>query len=139
MVASTYTGNALLNLLTRGVAWAAPVRVYVSLHTADPGVTGANEVTLAAWPSYVRVDAANGGAVGTGFAAAANKGNANAQELLWPAAMDGDNPITITHFALWDAAAGGNCLASGALTAPKTLAKTDEFVTHAGKLTASVT
>lgn len=138
MPASTFAGNKLLDLLCRGVAWAAPTRVYVSLHTANPGNTGASEVSTGAWPAYVRKDAADGGAVGTGFTAAASKTTANAKELLWPA-MDGGANITVTHFALWDAATGGNCLASGPMTAPKTLGPTDELVAHPGTLQVPVT
>ena len=138
MPASTFAGNKLLDLLCRGVAWVAPTRVYVSLHTADPGNTGASEVSTAAWPAYVRKDAANGGAVGTGFTAAASKATSNALELLWPA-HNGAANITVTHYALWDAVTAGNCLHSGPLTAAKTIGPTDEIVLHAGELDIAVT
>ena len=138
MPASTYLGNALLNSILRGVAFTPPTRVYVSLHTADPGLTGANEVTTAAWPAYVRKDAAAGGAVATGFSAAAAKSTSNAQELLWPA-NNGAAPVVVTHFALWDAATGGNCLFADALSASKTFQPSDEGVLHANSLTIGVT
>lgn len=93
MPASTYAANALLNLFLRGVALAAPARVYVSLHTGNPGNTGAAEVTTAAWPAYARNDAAQGGAVATGFSAAASKATKNALDLLY-APHDGAAPIT---------------------------------------------
>lgn len=137
MPASTYLGNALLNLFLRGVALSPPTRVYVSLHTADPGLTGVNEVTLAAWPAYTRRDAAVGGAVGTGFSAAAGKQSWNALDLLW-AANNGAAPVTVTHFALWDAATGGNCLFADVLSASKTYQPSDEGVLHAGALSVSV-
>lgn len=138
MPASTFAANKLLDLLCRGVAWTAPTRVYISLHTADPGSTGASEVSTANWPAYVRKDAANGGSVGTGFAAAASKATSNALEILWPA-HNGASSVTVTHYALWDASTSGNCLHSGALTASKTIAPTDEIVLHAGELDITVT
>lgn len=138
MPASTYAANALLNLFLRGVAFAAPARIYVSLHTADPGATGASEATVAAWPAYVRLDAAQGAAVATGFSAAGGKATENSKELLYPA-HNGAAPLTITHFALWDAAAGGNMIFQGPLTANKTLNPTDECIIHAGDLDVTVT
>ncbi|MBB3947048.1 hypothetical protein GGQ73_003012 [Rhizobium skierniewicense] len=137
MPASTYAANALLNLFLRGVAFVAPARVYISLHTADPGVAGTSEVTLAAWPDYVRLDAAQGGAVATGFMAAATKATENLLELLYPA-HNGAAPITITHFAIWTAANGGEMIFQGALTANKTLNPTDECIIHAGDLDVTV-
>lgn len=138
MAASTYAGNTILDLLLRGVAFAAPSRVWISLHTADPALTGANEVSLVAWPAYARQDPAAGGAVGDGFDAAASKATDNALEITFPA-MDGASPVTVTHFAIWDAATAGNCLLVGALSSSKTYNPTDEAVIHAGALDISVT
>lgn len=138
MPASTYSGNALLNLLLRGVAFAAPSRVYVSLHIADPGLTGSNEVSTGAWPAYARQDPAAAAAVSTGFSAASAKATANAKQMLY-AANTGASPVTITHFAIWDAATGGNCLLTGPLTASKIIAPTDECVIHVGELDVAVT
>lgn len=133
MPASTYVGNAILNHFLRGVAAAAPARVFVSLHTADPGNAGANEVSTASWPAYVRRDAALGGAVASGFSAASGKASENLLELLFPP-HNGAAPVTVTHFGLWDAATGGNLLWRGALTASKTLNPTDECIMHSGDL-----
>ena len=137
MPASTYAGNKILDLLVRGVAL-APTRVYVSLHTASAGVDGANEIMLSAWPSYVRKDPANGGAIATGFVVAASKATENSQEMLW-GAQDGAAPITVTHCAIWDALTGGNCLMTGILTTSKIVGPTDELVIHAGELDLTVT
>lgn len=138
MPASTYSGNALLNLLLRGVAFSAPARVYLSLHTADPGLIGANEVSTGDWPAYARQDPAQGAAVGTGFGAAAAKATDNAKEILFPA-HNGGSDITVTHFGIWDASTAGNLLWYGALTASKTLFPTDEAVWKIGELDLSVT
>jgi len=131
MPLSTYAGNKILDLLFRGVAFTPPTAVWMSLHTADPGLTGANEVSTVDWPAYVRKEPANGGAIGTGFTAAASKAITTAIDLLWPV-HDGAASITITHVAFWDASAAGNCLHSDPLVTPKTIAPTDRFVIPAG-------
>lgn len=138
MPASTYAGNAILDCFLRGVAPTVPTGVYVSLHTADPGNTGANEVTLVAWPAYVRKDAADGGALSAAFDAASAKATENAHAYLWPA-NDGPDPVTVTHFALWTADTAGECLFYGALATSKTLSPTDELVIYPDELDVSVT
>lgn len=138
MPATSYSGNKILDLLLRGVAFTAPTRVYVSLHTADPGLTGANEVSLANWPAYTRMDPANGGAVGNGFSAASSKATENALDIEFPA-MDGVSAVTVTHFAIWDAATAGNCLLVGQLGSSKTYNNTDEALIRVGALDITVT
>ncbi|EHK57635.1 phage tail fiber protein [Allomesorhizobium alhagi] len=138
MAASIYLANALLDHVLRGVTYTAPSRVYVSLHTADPAGTGANEVSLAAWPDYVRMDPADAAAVASGFDAAASKATENAKEMAFPA-MDGVGPLTITHFAIWDAATSGNCLIEDDLTVEKILYNTDELLIRVGELDVSIT
>lgn len=133
MPASTYVANAILNHFLRGVAAASPARLYVSLHTANPGNGGTSEVTTAAWPAYTRLDAALGGAVATGFTAAAGKACTNAKELLYPP-HNGVAPITVTHFAIWTDPLAGEMVFQGTLTAPKTLNPTDECIIHANDL-----
>ena len=133
MPVSTYAGNKLLDLMLRGVAFTAPARVYVSLHTADPGLTGASEVSTGAWPAYVRKDPADGAAVASGFDAADAKATENAKDILWPA-MDGAGDVTVTHFAIWDATTAGNCLWGGELDAPRVMSPTDEVVFRIGQL-----
>jgi hypothetical protein len=137
MPASTYAGNKMLDLLLRGVAFAAPARVFVSLHIADPGVGGANEISLAAWPSYLRQDPAVGGAVDTGFGAAAAKTTNNLKQMNY-GPMDGPGDITISHAAVWDAQVAGNMLIYGPLTTPRTFSPTDEAAIRIGKLIESV-
>lgn len=137
MPATTYTGNKIIDLLVRGVDFAPPARVYIALHTADGGLTGANEMTLAKWPGYKRLDIAQGAGVDTGFTAAANKKTTNTKQLLF-AVMDGAASVTITHWSIWDAQNGGNCLWTGALTYQKTLNPTDEVVVHVSELALEV-
>lgn len=78
---------------------------HVSLHTADPGTTGASEVTGG---TYAR------------------------QLVAWDAAANGDLSlqgtetfnvpagVTVTHFGLWSAATGGTFRGGGALSASET-------------------
>lgn len=138
MPASTYLGNMLLDSILRGQAFTLPTSVFVALHTADPTVAGINEVTLAAWPAYVRVDADQGATIDTGWSVPAAKSTANAKVLLYPI-HDGGANITITHFSVWDAATGGNMLVYGALTAAKTISPADQIQWNAGTITATVT
>ncbi len=136
MPISDYAGNNLLNSILRGAAFPLPTKVYISLHTGDPGRTGVNEVTLAAWPAYIRKDAADGGNVDTGFTASASRSSKNAKQLIYPV-NDGAGNVTVSYWALWDAATGGNCLAYGPLSSSRTVQPGDVFVVDVNKLTAT--
>jgi len=127
MTASTAAANSILNHLLRGVAMSTPDKIFVSLHTSNPGLNGSNEVTTSKWPSYVRSDA------GT----AANKKTKNAKQILWPP-YNGSGTITITHLGIWTAQTGGVFLMSGALSSAKTLSPSDEIVIHVNALTVEV-
>jgi len=140
MAASTYTRQNVVNALLRGVALPLPDTVYVSLHTADPGSTGANEVTTGAWPDYVRRDAANGiGGVASGWSATdVNGSSKNAKQITFPN-NNGGGPITVTHCALWDAANAGNMICGGTLTTPRTLLVGEVLVFDTNTLSATLT
>lgn len=125
--ASEYTRINLLKALLQGVAFPLPPHTYISLHTADPVTTGANEATTGAYPAYVRKQAEAGGAMGSGWTAPAADISKNANQLTWPG-MNGGANITITHWGLWDAANGGNYLVGGALQTSRTLQPGDVFV-----------
>lgn len=88
---STYWRNAIINAM-RGTGITA-FTGYASLHTADPGLTGANEVTGG---SYARVaitlDAPSGGV----------SANSNLLE------FTGMPGVTVTHVGVFDAATAGN-------------------------------
>ena len=98
---------------------------YVSLHTADPADTGANEVS---GNGYARV----------GPVAFANAGNnptvsSNSAILTYAAATGAWG--TITHFGTWDALSTGNFRGSGAVTTPKAVNSGDTARFAAGALT----
>lgn len=80
---------------------------YVSLHTGDPGETGASN-ELAAANGYAR----EGDTFTVTGSAAAN----DSELTFGPATADQG---TVTHFAIWDAVTAGNCIAKSALTASR--------------------
>jgi hypothetical protein len=85
MAYSDTTKNTMLDAITG---------TYISLHTADPGATGASEQSLTGSPAYARKIAVFDAAV-----AGVRQMNADVSINL-PAA-------TITHFGVWSAATGG--------------------------------
>ncbi len=108
MAISTYLGNQLLDAVFNADALTVTT-VYVSLHTGDPGTTGASESTGGAGP-YARLAGS--------FTVAAAKSLSNDAALTF----NGMPASTITHVGLWDALAAGNFLAGGALTTSRALA-----------------
>lgn len=98
--------HQLLNLVFRNQAYTAPTAWYVSLHTANPGESGTNEVTGG---SYARQSV-------TFNAAAALK-----VENAALATFTSMPAVTITHAAVWDSLSGGTLLAYGSLTTARSL------------------
>jgi hypothetical protein len=98
---------------------------YVSLHTADPGDGGINEI---AGNGYARqgpvafTEAGNNPTVASNSAIVAYA----AATAAWG---------TITHFGTWDALTVGNFRGSGALTTPKAVNSGDTARFVAGALT----
>ena len=96
--------------------------VWLSLHTADPGTTGASEVS---GEGYGRQQSP---------AAASSSGTYTSGSDL---RFDGMPAGTVTHAGLWDAETGGNFLAGTALTASVTVNSGDSFRILAGNLTST--
>lgn len=119
MTISNYAELALLDAVFNAVSFGLAGDPYISLHTADPGETGASE---AAGGGYARQQAA--------FAAAAAGATQNSAII----DFTGMPAATITHVGVWDALAAGNFLWGGALTAPKTTNAGDTFRIAAGDL-----
>lgn len=106
---SDYLENAVLNWL-RGTAMpTAPTTVYLSLHTGDPGETGANEHGATA--GYVRRACA---------LTAPPSPVTNSAVIEYPQATV-NYSAAITFAGLWDALSAGNFLAGGALGASRTI------------------
>lgn len=123
MALSTFLRNALLDHYLGGSAYTQPT-VRISLHTADPGITGASEV---AGGSYARKPPT--------FSAAAAGSKASSADIdftVMPA-------CTVTHVGIWDALSGGNFLQGGALAASKVVNAGDTFRLTQPNLVASLT
>lgn len=114
MSLSNYAETALLNHLFRGTAMTQPAGLYLALYTTDP--TDADTGTEVSGGSYAR-QAITGTVSGDTFTAAAN--------VEFPIATAGWG--TITYIGIRDAVTGGNLLASGALTASRTINSGDIF------------
>lgn len=106
-MAATFS-NTLANLMLTVLADQA---THVSLHTASPGINGANEITAA--DGYTR------GQINLVVPAAQKLANDSSVEFgpaieTWP---------SVTYFGLWDAVSGGNFLAGGALANARIVAE----------------
>ena len=98
---------------------------YVSLHTADPGNTGASEVTGGAYARQGPITFTSAGSNPTVAS--------NSAILTYPAATAAWG--TIGFFGIWTAASGGTFQGSGALTTPKAVNSGDTARFAAGALT----
>lgn len=80
---------------------------FISLHTADPGITGASEATGGS-PAYARKS--------TTWSAGASDGSVAGSEVTF------DVPAgTFSHFGVWTAGTAGTFIGGGALSSPATL------------------
>lgn len=98
---------------------------YVSLHTADPGNTGASEVSGGAYARQGPIAFTNAGSEPTVAS--------NSAILTYPAATAAWG--TVGFFGVWTAASGGTFQGSGALTASKAINSGDTARFLAGALT----
>lgn len=117
MSISTYERDNRLKVF-RGVTYpAVPANHYISLHSGDPGLTGASELS---GNGYARVAIAPG--TGTWSAPATNgsvREISNAGVVTFPT-VTGADWATATHFGVWDASSAGNFIRGAALADPKT-------------------
>jgi hypothetical protein len=98
---------------------------YVSLHTADPGDSGANEISGGAYARQGAVTFANAGNNPTVAS--------NSAIITFPVATADWG--TITHFGVWSASTAGTFRGSGAVATPKTVSNGDTARFAAGALT----
>lgn len=127
---STFSRNLLLNwLLTAGAA-VRPTTWYISLHTGDPGKTGANELLVATDADYVRKLAA--------FGAATLEVSATTGDLTWTADVAA-TAYDVTHVGVWDALTGGNFILGGALAVPEGVVAGGSLVLATGRCIAALT
>lgn len=123
MPKSTFLRNAVLNAAFKNTSFVV-AQAYLSLHTADPGLTGANEVTGG---SYAR-QAITMGAVSAGSVA-------NSALI----AFDGMPAATVTHVGVWSASGAGDFLYGKNVTSNKTYGAGDRAEVAIGALTATET
>lgn len=118
---SNYLENKVLLHVFGATAYTAPATLYIGLFTSDPGEGGTG--TEVSGGSYARQTAT--------FTVAGNlASNTAAVEFPTASASWG----TITYAAVYDAASGGNLLASGGLATSKTIDSGDVFRIPAGDL-----
>jgi hypothetical protein len=121
MTMSSYLRDKINDHWCKGAAFSQPANIYVSLHTGDPGLTGANEVTGG---SYARV-------LCNSWNASSGGNKTNSADILF----SGMPAVTITHAGVWDAASGVNFLDGGALGSSRTLQAGDAYRIAAGQAT----
>jgi hypothetical protein len=122
---SDYLENKIIDWLFRGQTYTPPATIYVGLLTSAP--TDAGGGTEVSGGSYARVGVSGGltnwsgtQGAGTTTASTGTSGTtSNNAAITFPAPTA--NWGTVTHFALYDAASGGNMLYYAALTTPKTI------------------
>jgi hypothetical protein len=95
MAYSTYFKNTALDAVVTGV--------YVSAHTADPGITGASEVSGGS-PAYARKSIS--------FSAASSGSKASSSSPV----MDIPAATTVAYLGFWDASTSGNFLGGANVT-----------------------
>lgn len=126
---SDYWENKILDHIF-GKGSYTPPTIYVGLSTADPTDDGSGLVEPSG-NGYARVQTS-----AAGWNAASNGSLDNAGNITF--AQASGNWGTITHFALFDAAAAGNILAYGALSQSKSISESDTARFEAGDLQVSL-
>lgn len=122
--ASDYMENQVMDAVVNAGSFSVAVP-WISLHTADPGETGATEVTGG---SYARQ---NGSAA---FPAAA-AGSVSNDVLI---EFTGMPAVTVTHVGIWDASTAGNFIMKGVLSASQAVGAGNTFQIKIGDLTLSL-
>lgn len=126
---SDYLENLWLNYALRATAFTSPTTVYISLHTADPGDTGANEVNTTPEVWYARQSIT--------FAAPSARAVSSNATVTYAQKSNVD-ALTITHFAIWDASSAGNCLFADALSSSVGVAQNQTPKFNSGNVTITV-
>jgi len=124
MAFSTYIGNKILDAILNATTLNGITTPYISLHTGDPGLTGANEV---AGGSYIRKSGS--------FVAAASKAADNDAAI----EFNGMPAAAITHIGIWDAESAGNFLVGGPNTGTQSVALNNVFRLSVGVIDAALT
>lgn len=145
MSLSNASETALLNLLFNNTAWAnignagglqpsgAAGSFFIALHTADPGETGVQNTSEAAYTGYARVAVARSAG---GFTISGNQVS-NTATVQFGECTAGS--ATVTHFSVGVAASGATeILYRGALSAARAISSGITPLFNAGALTGTV-
>jgi hypothetical protein len=100
---SAFLRTQIYKAIHNQATFIAPTQLYMSLHVAAPGLTGANEVVGNAYARQPIAFGSDTGGSGT-----------NNVTPIFPAPTPG-NWGTLTHFGVWDSPSGGAFLAGDAL------------------------
>lgn len=121
---SNFSEGKIVNHFLRGTSYASPGQVFLALFTGDPTEAGTGpECTGTNYPGYTRIVCHV--TPSSAFTEIdANGLTQNGATITFPA-VGGAAPVTITHWAIFDAATLGNMLFYGAMAAPKTLDPAD--------------
>jgi hypothetical protein len=140
MPKSTTFSNNIIDLIFRATAIAdlaendsssPATSLYLSLHTADPGVGGAQTTNEGTYGAYARLAVARSG---VGWDAAVGGATANAALAQFAECTSGSN--TITHVAVGTASSGaGKVLYAGALASSRAISTGIQPQFAAGALT----
>ncbi|HUV64199.1 MAG TPA: hypothetical protein VMW24_09885 [Sedimentisphaerales bacterium] len=122
---SNYWENKILDHIF-GKSSYTPPTIYVALSTADPLDDG-SRISEPSGNGYTRVEIS-----ASDWSASAAGAVCNASNITFPTASGSWG--TVTHFALFDSATGGNMLACGALEQPKVIGASDTGKFDAGAL-----
>jgi hypothetical protein len=106
---STTYRNTVLDLIFNATNATAPTAIHLSLHTADPGVAGSNEVSGSA---YARQN------VTASFPAASGGTLENNVAVVFPTVTS--PAYTVTHWGLWTASTAGTYIYGGPITPNRT-------------------
>lgn len=129
---TTATADSILDHVTGRTAYSMPT-VFVGLYTTnptEPAGTGGTEVSTTS-TAYARIALGTGGS--SKMAAASSGSTASNADLTWTTATADWG--TVTGVGLFTASTGGSLIASGALTASKTVSSGDTFSISSGDLT----
>lgn len=112
---SQYLADSTLNWFRGSAFVAAPgTNVFVSLHSSDPGPTGANgDVTVTVAGGRATLPIASLGVPVTSSVPGGGREISNTSALSLTSSAPGS--AVVTHFGIWSAATGGNFLAYGTL------------------------
>ena len=124
-LAATAYANKVLDHMHRAQASTAPAANYLSLHTGDPGASGASNLVSSSTRALVTFAAASAGAI-------ASNNTPTWSNWAWA------SPSTISHFGNFDASTSGTFLNSFALTASKVVQTGDTLTCASGAITVSL-